>query len=170
VTVEDLQPPPFDPTKTTRQRTEQKTARASCMGCHAQLNPLGFALEEYDALARHRGGVERVLALNPPHNVSATLPLDLNVEPNLGGGVLGSVQGARGLAALMVDSGRGEACLARKYFTYTFRRSEDLRADACALQGLYKNLSHRSGGTLRDMFVDVAYLPEFRYFSKRGAP
>jgi hypothetical protein len=141
------------------------------MGCHAQLNPLGFALEEFDPLARHRGGVETIFSLQAPHNSVASLPLDLEVVPRLGANESTiQVRGVQGLAELIVSSGRGESCLARKYFTYTFRRSEDVRQDGCALNGMANLISHKKGGTLKDFIVRVAYLPEFRNYARRGAP
>ncbi len=42
------------PGLTTRQRVELQTKGASCQTCHAVINPLGFTLEQFDALGRHR--------------------------------------------------------------------------------------------------------------------
>lgn len=39
---------------TNRERTEQATSPSACVGCHNQLNPPGFAFENYDALGRWR--------------------------------------------------------------------------------------------------------------------
>jgi hypothetical protein len=58
-----LRPPPeaipfddqkFDPTLTTRQKVEVMTRSADCMSCHDTINPLGFALENFDAVGRFR--------------------------------------------------------------------------------------------------------------------
>ena len=40
----------FDPTFTMREKVTEMTKNSSCMGCHATINPLGFALENYDAI------------------------------------------------------------------------------------------------------------------------
>ncbi len=37
-----------------RQRLEQHRAHAACAGCHNLLDPVGFALENYDAIGRWR--------------------------------------------------------------------------------------------------------------------
>jgi hypothetical protein len=58
----DLEPPPPDlhaklyemDGVTERQRIEQSTAGANCVGCHKIINPFGFFLEHYDALGRWR--------------------------------------------------------------------------------------------------------------------
>ncbi|HZJ14890.1 MAG TPA: DUF1588 domain-containing protein, partial [Chthoniobacteraceae bacterium] len=44
----------FDPTLTMREKITEMTRDTSCMGCHATINPLGFALEQYDAIGRWR--------------------------------------------------------------------------------------------------------------------
>ena len=59
----NLQPPPaafaplapsLHPTWTTRERVTAQTKPAACIGCHGQINPLGFTLEKYDAIGRLR--------------------------------------------------------------------------------------------------------------------
>ena len=42
------------PNMTTRQRVEEQTKPDSCQNCHRTINPLGFALEHYDAVGRYR--------------------------------------------------------------------------------------------------------------------
>jgi len=58
-----LKPPPeavefkdahFDPSWTMREKVTDATRSAACMGCHSEINPLGFALEQYDAVGRWR--------------------------------------------------------------------------------------------------------------------
>ena len=41
-------------TGTLRQRMEQHRANPSCANCHLQMDALGFAFENYDAVGRHR--------------------------------------------------------------------------------------------------------------------
>ena len=58
-----LKPPPeavefkdgnFDPTLTMREKVTEITKPANCMGCHTTINPLGFSLENFDAIGRWR--------------------------------------------------------------------------------------------------------------------
>lgn len=39
---------------TTRERVEHQTSEAACMHCHRVINPLGFSLENFDAVGRFR--------------------------------------------------------------------------------------------------------------------
>jgi mono/diheme cytochrome c family protein len=54
---------------TMREAMEQHRANPSCAGCHARMDPLGFALENYDAVGRWR-----TQAANTPIDASGTLP------------------------------------------------------------------------------------------------
>jgi cytochrome c553 len=42
------------PDLTTRERVALQTSAVACQTCHTMINPLGFALEEFDAIGRHR--------------------------------------------------------------------------------------------------------------------
>jgi hypothetical protein len=43
-----------EPTQTSREALEAATAQPVCLGCHVQLDPPGFSLENYDATGAHR--------------------------------------------------------------------------------------------------------------------
>jgi cytochrome c553 len=75
-----LNPPPeavefkdahFDPTWTMREKVTDVTRSAACMGCHSEINPLGFALEQYDAVGRWRESDN-----NKPINTASEYPDD----------------------------------------------------------------------------------------------
>lgn len=75
-----LKPPPeavefkdghFDPSLTMREKVTNVTKSAACMGCHAEINPLGFALEKYDAVGRWRE-----MDNNKPVNTTSDFPDD----------------------------------------------------------------------------------------------
>ena len=55
---------------TERQLTEQHSSNPACARCHARIDPLGFSLEAYDAIGRHR----TTDANNHPVDASATAP------------------------------------------------------------------------------------------------
>ena len=44
----------FDPALTMREKITQLTKATSCMECHRVINPVGFSLENFDAVGRHR--------------------------------------------------------------------------------------------------------------------
>ena len=53
--VEPLEPTPTkSPKATIRQQLEAHTTHATCASCHAKIDPLGFAFDNYDAIGRYR--------------------------------------------------------------------------------------------------------------------
>ncbi|MEM6362803.1 MAG: DUF1588 domain-containing protein [Planctomycetota bacterium] len=46
--------PDLHPDLTTRERVQLQTGAESCQICHSKINPLGFALEQFDAVGRFR--------------------------------------------------------------------------------------------------------------------
>ena len=46
--------PDLHPDMTTRERTALQTRSQTCQSCHATINPLGFAMENFDAVGRFR--------------------------------------------------------------------------------------------------------------------
>ncbi len=46
--------PDLHPDLTTRQRVELQTSPESCQTCHSKINPLGFSLENFDAVGHYR--------------------------------------------------------------------------------------------------------------------
>ena len=59
------------PNLTTRERVATQTAAVACQSCHTMINPLGFALEEFDAIGRHRT-VESTAGVEKPINASGS--------------------------------------------------------------------------------------------------
>ena len=75
--VEPLMPQPVDkPKATIRAQLDAHATHAVCASCHRKIDPLGFALENFDAIGRWRTE-ERVAAgqgANPPVTAAGTLP------------------------------------------------------------------------------------------------
>ena len=75
--VDPLEPVPSDKPKTTiRAQLERHATDPNCVSCHAKIDPLGLAFENFDAIGRWRD-TERVLGgkgKNPPVDASGELP------------------------------------------------------------------------------------------------
>ncbi|HXJ42781.1 MAG TPA: DUF1592 domain-containing protein, partial [Bryobacteraceae bacterium] len=111
-------PPPNVPTldeaavgssATLRQQLEKHRANAVCASCHSRMDPLGFGLENYDAVGGWR-------------NDDGSLPVDSS-------GVLTdgrTFQGAEGLkAVLRADKGAFAQCVASKLLMYALGRGTE---------------------------------------------
>jgi hypothetical protein len=91
---------------TMRQQLELHRTNAACRGCHARMDPLGFGLENYDAI-----GQWRATDGSFPIDASGALP---NGE---------TFQGPDGLRQILLrDQDTFARCLASKLFTYALGR------------------------------------------------
>ncbi|MDB4678734.1 DUF1588 domain-containing protein [bacterium] len=59
---------------TLRQRLKQHQADAACVSCHSKIDPLGFALENYDAVGRWRDQYSTGLAIDASGKLRGSLP------------------------------------------------------------------------------------------------
>jgi Protein of unknown function (DUF1588)/Protein of unknown function (DUF1592)/Protein of unknown function (DUF1595)/Protein of unknown function (DUF1585)/Protein of unknown function (DUF1587) len=155
-----LDPPPPSAAETTRQRFARKTDAALCLPCHQQFNDLGFVLEAFDALGRHRS-TEKVFD-EQNGRLLAELPIDARGVAAVDPADRRPVDGPAELNRRIVESKKVEACLAQQYFQYSFRR-EPAAGDACLVDQLRASLVQPSPGTgLDETFKIIALDPEFR--------
>jgi hypothetical protein len=142
--------PPLDGTniKTTRQQVDQHTAPAACSGCHHQMiNPIGFGLENYDAVGQYRTEENGV-----PIDASGTL---VGTERNAA--FANGVEMSRAIA----ESPEARACYVKNWLRYTFGRAEGA-ADSCAISALTSALGDDTYTPVR-MLVDMTRTKAFLY-------
>jgi hypothetical protein len=159
-----LDPPEFRTDMTTRERYEEKTKNEPCKSCHAQMNPIGFVLEQYDALGRHRTH-ERVLDSLTGEEL-AVLEIDTTTVPELTSGDTTSISEATELMEGVVSTDLAEECFARNYFRYTHGR-EETQNDECTVERVRTALAGERDagggpGSLRAALRAIALDPSFR--------
>ncbi|QDT16250.1 DUF1592 domain-containing protein [Alienimonas californiensis] len=139
---------------TVRQRLEIHRSLPQCARCHDKIDPLGFALENYDASGSWRekegfGYKGRIGSSDPDIDASATLP---------DGTAFVGVEGLQN--ALMQQEDLFLKCLAGKLLTYALGRelgvSDRPAVDAAVAQ------MRAEGGTLRALIHHVAASEPFR--------
>jgi hypothetical protein len=153
-------PPVLSPTLTTRQVVEQLTQAegTACAGCHgAYINPLGFALEGFDALGRIR--TEQPM-FDAGGALVGSLPVDTSTVPRVRPSEREPSTGPTDLVRQMLASGKPQACVARHYFRFTFGRWEDEAADGCVLESLRASLVE--SGNFAQMLRDAVITDAFR--------
>lgn len=150
-----LPPPPavipqvkdITPGLTTRQRFEEHSTNPCATACHAILDPLGFAFENYDGIGQYR-----TTDNNLPVNAATTLTLDGQTIP---------VQDARGLAAALANSDEAQTCFAKQWFRYALGRvdtAQDLASITTAAT-TFKTASR----DVRELVVGLSTSRTFRY-------
>jgi hypothetical protein len=149
----EVPPPPGDVDTTLPDPTEETTLRhrmeqhiqqgGTCMGCHSQMDPPGFAFEYFDA-----SGVWRELDNGFPIDASGS------VEG------LGDFSGAADLAMLVKNDPRVGPCLVRNLYRHAIGRVEDEgTTDAMIWLG---DQFAMSGNDLQQLMVEMVDNPAFR--------
>jgi len=99
--------PELHPDLTTRQRVALQTSAVACQTCHTLINPLGFALEEFDGIGRYRR-TEQKGGLEKPIEPSGSY------QPRTGG--IATFSGARELAASLATSRDAQEAFVQSLF------------------------------------------------------
>lgn len=142
----NVTPPDVDPTKTTRERFAQHTASAGCAACHLLMDPIGFGLEAYDGIGRHRT-MEGGRPVDDAGELTQTTDAD------------GKFVGARALAERLAGSAQVRDCVATQWFRYAMGRF-DGAGDTCSLTPLREAFT-ASGGDLQELLVAMTRTEAF---------
>jgi mono/diheme cytochrome c family protein len=113
-----LQPPPdafvplapeLHPNLNTRERTALQTMDKTCQACHGRINPLGYALENFDAIGRYRAKEK-------------DRPIDATGSYKTKNGDLATFNGPRELAAFLTNSEETSEALVIQMFQYLVKQ------------------------------------------------
>jgi hypothetical protein len=140
--------PPVDKkaATTTRARFQQHTSAAACAACHKVFDPMGMALEGYDAIGQHR-------------TQENGTPVDASGALVGAGASDGPVTGGVALVQALAASPTVHECFARQVFRHDVGRVETA-ADACALADVTKAYAGKNLD-LRELLVALATSPAF---------
>jgi hypothetical protein len=138
------------PTGSVRQKFEQHRTSASCAACHSAMDPIGFALENYDAIGGYR-------------------TVDDNGFPVDASGALAdgpAFSNAVELGAALAQDPEFESCLTERLFVYALGRAERTE-DACVLQAALSQ-AEQQGTTLTALVSALGTSAAFT--ERRGEP
>jgi len=106
---------------TTRERYAIHAQNPLCTGCHATLDGVAFALENFDSVGRYR-------------STENGKPIDASGQIQNGGDVDGTFSNMAELASRLSRSATARGCLARQYVR--FAAGTGTAGDECLIQGL----------------------------------
>ena len=116
-----LKPPPVDvafensdfaPDLTMREKVTELTRDQACLSCHEVINPLGFALENFDAVGRWR-------------NSENDKPIDPQSDYTSEAGTTLTISSARDIADYAVASPTAHRAFVRQLFQHMVRQNPD---------------------------------------------
>ncbi|MGE3683959.1 MAG: DUF1592 domain-containing protein [Bdellovibrionales bacterium] len=121
-----------------RVRTEKLTGNVTCMGCHASINPMGFAFENLDNLGRPRS-IEKAYSVTGAYLTEH--PIDTAVSTAFTtNGQNHSMRDGVELIERMVEDNTLPGCFTRRAFTF-YRVREAKMEDNCNLSQVYEDLA-----------------------------
>lgn len=147
-----LKPPPnaiefkdseFDPNLTMREKVTELTRSQACMACHTTINPLGFALENYDAIGRWR-----------VNETASDRPINPNGELATSEGTTIEIKGARDVAMYAANSPAAHRSFVTNLFEYSIKQAPAAYG-ADTVEKL-RELFQKKGYNVRDLFIQIA--------------
>lgn len=137
----------LDAEATNRARLEAVTTAPECIACHQQINPVGFAFENYDSLGGWR----------TEDNGQA---VDASGQLVLGGEQLGRFTNASELGGLLAKSDAVHDCYSLNWMRYALGREVD--PNDPHLKAVQQRFRETNGDVL-DLVTEIAVSDQFRY-------
>lgn len=145
-----LKPPPmaiqfmdgsFDPHMTMREKVAELTKSANCQTCHSVINPLGFSLEQYDAVGRFR-------------TMDKERPVDAGADYPSPTGEVVRLTGARDLAELAAKSDEAHKAFVEQMFHHLVKQPAQAYGPE-TLTNLTRSFAE-SGYNIQRLVVEIA--------------
>jgi hypothetical protein len=141
---------------TARQRFSAHSAQTVCRGCHNLMDPIGFALENYDAVGQYRTqeGDQTI-------DASGKLPdVGSEMHPTIVGGVQ--------LAQQLAESETAQRCFAQHWLEYGYGRTLKQTPEELCLQEKLNTAFKASGYNVKQLLLDLTQTPAFLYMPSEG--
>ena len=139
-------PPDLHPDLTTRQRVALQTSPVACRSCHEMINPLGFALENFDAAGRFR---------KREH--------DKDIDPSGSylqqTGELAKFSGARGLGEFLANSDEVHLAFVEQLFQHIVK--QPIQAYGSGQKENLRDLFVRSDFNVNALLAEIATVAAF---------
>jgi len=139
---------PLDVTgATARDRYTAHSKQALCQGCHRLIDPVGFTMENYDAVGQYRTTENNVTI-----DASGKLPQATTV-----------VSGAVQLAQQLAESEQVQQCFAQHWVEYGYGRSLRGTPEDKCLQENINTAFKASGYNVKQLLLDLTQTTAFQY-------
>jgi hypothetical protein len=134
-------PEELHPNLTTRERVMLQTKPANCQSCHVLINPLGFTLERFDAVGRHR-------------TQDNGKPVDASGTYETRSGKVVKLTGARELGEFLANSDEVHAAFVQQLFHHLVQ--QPVRAYGATTPTELRQAFATSGFNMRRLAIEVA--------------
>jgi hypothetical protein len=151
--------PTVDKPLARRHRMEAHVANPTCATCHRLMDPIGFGLENYDALGhwRDKEVIEFESGKRGVPNKKVELPID--GEGQIAGLANGGFSDPKQIGHLLAESRACQECMVKQLFRYAFGRMETA-ADRETIRAAFAAF-HDSGFKFKELLVALVRSPQF---------
>jgi hypothetical protein len=151
--ADKVKPPDPYSGKTARDRYTQHRADPVCQSCHAVMDPIGLALENFDPVGLYRAQENGVTI-----DASGSVP-----------GTTGTVEGAAALARKLAGAPALQTCFTSHWLQLAFGKSLE-PGDEC-LQAAVDVAFHEAGYDVRELLLALTQTDAFLYYGdQEGTP
>ena len=140
---------PEGPALTARDHLAGHLVEPACQGCHTLMDPIGLALEQFDAQGRWREVDHQGLLIDPSGELTGTTDAD------------GPFEGAVGLGDLLAGSKQVADCVARQWFRFAYGRTATSE-DAGNLDALEARFAETDANVV-ELIVAITQTDAFLY-------
>ncbi len=140
-----VMPPPPSTMNTTRERFKNH-ASGTCVGCHSQMDPIGFGFENFDGVGQYRT-MENGFPVDASGELTGTKDAD------------GTFNGVVELARLLENSGEVRECFTKNWLQFSMARGSEV-ADSCTLDAAFKTFQ-AGQSSIKDLVVNIVRTGEF---------
>jgi hypothetical protein len=147
---------------TNRERLAIHRNNESCATCHNLIDPIGFGLEKYDGIGRHREKLElkiRSMAHGEMEKKPRTFELPLDTSGHIAGIPNSDFSSPKVLGRILAQSAQCQQCMAKQLFRYEEGRMESF-TDRPVLEHIVSDF-RTSGFHFQDLMVAVVKWTQF---------
>jgi len=151
--------PTIDKPLPRRQRMQAHVENPTCATCHRLMDPIGFGLENYDAIGRWRDRelIEFEISRRNTAEKNVELPIDATGE--IAGIANGAFADPKQIGRLLADSGVCQECIVKQAFRYAFGRLET-PADHETIKTAFAAFRD-SGFKFKELLIALVRSPQF---------
>jgi hypothetical protein len=144
-----------------RQRMQAHVDNPTCASCHRLMDPIGFGLENYDAVGRWRDkeAIEFESSGSKGKAVSKTIELPIDGKGEIAGLANSAFSEPKAIGRLLAESRACQECVVKQLFRYAFGRLETA-ADRETVRTTFAAF-RESRFTFKELLVALVRSPQF---------
>jgi hypothetical protein len=146
---------------TRRDLMTEHVSNPTCASCHRLMDPIGFGLENFDAIGRWRDqeSVQLPGAGEGGGRGGKQVKLPINTQGEIAGLPNSTFSDAKQLGAILAESPVCQKCIVRQMFRYSYGRLEN-SADEPTIDALFAKFKE-SGFRFKTLMTALVQSPEF---------